>query len=436
MSPAWERRTRKRSLTTSTENKTTKMLKLALLLPGVAGLLLPGHSNACNPRSGERAGLRGKTCTGLLNSTTMNFLQRQRKLQEHLATTRFDALLISHLPNIRYLCGFTGSAGFLLVEESGSVFFTDVRYDTQAREEVKGAKVVIARKAVLSAMADWMGSRRRRSQGWTIGIESEHMTVAERTRLADLLPRGRRLREASAMVERARMIKDADELQKIRAAVQLGATLFDRALEVLRPGVKETDVAAEMEYAARRAGAEEMSFPTIIASGTRSALPHGRASQQAIARGGFVVCDFGVILGGYCSDQTRTVWVGTASGVAPKEARSAYESVREAQQAGIAAVRPGISVAEVDEAARKVLRRAGLGRYFAHSTGHGVGLEIHEPPRIAARQEEILRPGMVITIEPGVYFPGKWGVRIEDMVAVGETGCEVLTPTSKDFLVV
>jgi Xaa-Pro aminopeptidase len=366
----------------------------------------------------------------------MNFLQRQRKLREQLATTRFDALLISHPHNIRYLCGFTGSAGFLLIEESGSVFFTDVRYDTQGREEVKGAKVVIARKAVLSAVAEWIGSHRRRSKGWTIGIESEHMTVAERTRLADLLPRGRRLREASAMVERARMVKDADELQKIRAAVQLGASLFDRALGVLRPGVKETDVAAEMEYAARQAGAEEMSFPTIIASGARSALPHGRASERVIARGGFVVCDFGVILGGYCSDQTRTVWMGAASGAAPKEARNAYESVREAQQAAIAIVRPGISVAEVDEAARKVLRRAGLGRYFTHSTGHGVGLEIHELPRIAARQEEILRPGMVITIEPGVYFPGKWGVRIEDMVVVGETSCEVLTPTSKDFLVV
>ncbi|MGB8580918.1 MAG: Xaa-Pro peptidase family protein [Candidatus Sulfotelmatobacter sp.] len=366
----------------------------------------------------------------------MNFILRQKKLREHLATTRFDALLISHLPNIRYLCGFTGSAGLLLVKESGSVFFTDVRYDTQGREEVKGAKVVIARKAVLSAVAEWIGSRRQRSKGWTIGIESEHMTVAEKRRLTDLLPRGRRIQEASAAVERARMVKDADELQKIRAAVKLGASLFDRALAVLRPGIKETDVAAEMEYAARQAGAEEMSFSTIIASGARSALPHGRASGQVIPRGGFVVCDFGVILAGYCSDQTRTVWVEAASGVVPKDARSAYESVREAQQTAIAAVRPGVRVAEVDEAARKVLRKAGLGRYFTHSTGHGVGLEIHEPPRIAARQEEILRPGMVITIEPGVYFPGKWGVRIEDMVVVSETGCEVLTPTSKDFLAV
>jgi len=201
---------------------------------------------------------------------------------------------------------------------------------------------------------------------------------------------------------------------------------------VLRPGVKEAEVAAEMEYAARRAGAEAMSFPTIIASGARSALPHGRASNQPIKPGGFVVCDFGVILAGYCSDQTRTIWVGSV----PDEARRAYEAVREAQQAAIAAVRPGIPVGEVDAAARKVLRKAGLGRYFTHSTGHGVGLEIHEAPRVADGQPEILQPGMVITIEPGVYFPGKWGVRIEDMVAVTAGGCEVLTPTSKDFLAV
>jgi Xaa-Pro aminopeptidase len=362
----------------------------------------------------------------------MDFQARQAKLREHLATTRFDALLISHLPNIRYLCGFTGSAGLLLVEEAGSVFFTDVRYDTQAHDEVKGAKVVIARKAVLPALGEFLGRRRKRARGWTIGLEAEHFTIADKNRLTEVRPAGVRLKDAPSVVERARMVKDADELQRIRAAVALGAKLFERALEVLRPGVKETEVAAEMELAARRGGAEEMSFPTIIASGARSALPHGRASDQPIARSGFVVCDFGVILWGYCSDQTRTVWVGPVS----EDARRAYEAVREAQQAAIAAVRPGIPVGEVDAAARKVLRKAGLGRYFTHSTGHGVGLEIHESPRVADGQREILQPGMVITIEPGVYFPGKWGVRIEDMVAVTAGGCEVMTPTGKDFLAV
>jgi Xaa-Pro aminopeptidase len=363
---------------------------------------------------------------------SMDFRTRQAKLREHLATTRFDELLVSHLPNIRYLCGFTGSAGLLLVDQSGSVFFTDVRYDIQAHEEVKGAKVVIARKAPLAALADFLAKRRKRPRELTIGLESEHFTVSERKHLGNLIPSRVRLKDAPSIVERFRMLKDQQEIALIKDAVELGAAIFDRALEVLRPGVKEVEVAAEMEFAARRRGAEEMSFPTIIASGARSALPHGRASTQPIPSSAFVVCDFGVILSGYCSDQTRTVWVGSV----PPDARRSYEAVREAQQAAIDVVRPGNAVGEVDAAARKVLKKAGLGRYFTHSTGHGVGLEIHESPRVANGQREVLLPGMVVTIEPGVYFPGKWGVRIEDMVAVTGGGCEVLTPTSKELLAV
>jgi Xaa-Pro aminopeptidase len=362
----------------------------------------------------------------------MKFRSRQDELREHLATTRFDGLLVSHLPNIRYLCGFTGSAGLLLVEGAGSVFFTDVRYDTQAHEEVKAARVVVARKTPLVAVAEFLSKRRKRARGPTLGIESEHFTVSEKKRLTELVPAGVRLKNAPSLVERFRMVKDEDEIGLIRNAVKLGAEIFERALQVLRPGVKEVEVAAEMELAARRSGAQEMSFPTIIASGVRSALPHGRASLQPIRLGAFVVCDFGVILSGYCSDQTRTVWVGSV----PEDARRSYEAVREAQQAAVEAVRPGNAVGEVDAAARKVLRKAGLGRHFTHSTGHGVGLEIHESPRVANGQLEVLQPGMVITIEPGVYFPGKWGVRIEDMVAVTAGGREVLTPTSKELLAV
>jgi len=362
----------------------------------------------------------------------MDFPARQTKLREHLASARFDALLISHLPNVRYLCGFSGSAGLLLVDEGRSVFFTDARYDTQAHDEVEVAKLVVARKSVLECAAEWLSRRRRRTRGWTIGVEAEHFTLADKKRLNDLLPSGIRLKDAPPVVEQARMVKDDEELRRIRDAVILGAKVFDRALEVLRPGLKEVEVAGEMELAARRAGADEMSFPTIIASGARSALPHGRACEQRIRPDTFVVLDFGVILAGYCSDQTRTVWVGSG----PDEARRAYESVREAQQAAVDAVGPGVTAGEVDAAARKVLRKAGLGRYFTHSTGHGVGLEIHEAPKVAAGQKQMLQPGMVITIEPGVYFPGKWGVRIEDMVAVTAGGREVLTPTSKDFLAV
>jgi len=319
----------------------------------------------------------------------------------------------------------------LLVKQEGSVFFTDVRYDIQAHEEVKAAKVVIARKSPLAALGELL-SKRKRSWGRTLGIESEHFTVLEKKRLSALIPSGIRLKDAPSMIERFRMVKDEDEISLIRNAVQLGAQIFDRGLEVMRPGVREVEVAAEMELAARRAGADGMSFDTIIASGTRSALPHGRASTQAIRPGAFVVCDFGVILSGYCSDETRTVWVGSVAG----DARRAYGAVREAQQAAIDAVRPGITVGEVDAAARKLLKKAGLGRYFTHSTGHGVGLEIHESPRVANGQKDVLQPGMVITLEPGVYFPGKWGVRIEDMVAVTAGGCEVLTPTSKELLAV
>jgi Xaa-Pro aminopeptidase len=362
----------------------------------------------------------------------MDFKARQQNLREHLATTRFDGLLVSHLPNIRYLCGFTGSAGLLLVEASGSVFITDVRYDTQAHEEVKSAKVVIARKSPLPALGEFLAKRRKRARGWTIGLEEEHLTIAEKKRLGTVRPAGVRLKDAPSMVERFRMVKDHDEIDRIRNAARLGAKIYDRALEVLRSGVKEVEVAAEMELAARRGGADEMSFPTIIASGARSALPHGRASEQPIGSGAFVVCDFGVILSGYCSDQTRTVWVGDV----PEDARRVYNAVREAQQAAVDTVRPGIAVGAVDAAARKVLHKAGLGRYFTHSTGHGVGLEIHESPRVADGQREILQPGMVITVEPGVYFPSKWGVRIEDMVAVTAGGCEVLTPTSKDLVAV
>ena len=361
----------------------------------------------------------------------MDYRLRQTNLRAELARIRVDALLVSHLPNIRYLCGFTGSAGLLLVEETGSVFFTDSRYDQQAREQVLGARVVVSNKNLLVALADWT-QRKKSKRRQTIGIEAGHVTVAEKKRLSALLLSSQKLKDAPALVERARMVKDEDELDCIREAVCLGAMLFERALEVIRPGIREVEVAAAMENMARRAGAEQMSFATIVASGERSALPHGRATSAEIAPGGFVVCDWGVILSGYCSDQTRTVWVGRT--IEP-DARVAYEAVREAQQAAINAVKPGVTVDKVDAAARKVLRKAGLGRYFTHSTGHGVGIDIHEEPRVAAGQGQELAAGMVITIEPGIYLPGRWGIRIEDMVVVSEQGCEVLTPTGKKLLV-
>jgi Xaa-Pro aminopeptidase len=226
------------------------------------------------------------------------------------------------------------------------------------------------------------------------------------------------------------MVKDSAEILRIRRAVELGARLFQTACQNIRPGVPEVEVAAAMEFEARRAGADGMSFPTILAAGARSAVIHGRASSARIPKRGFVVCDFGVILAGYCSDRTRTVHVGQPS----KQARELYDAVLEAQLAAIAAVGPGVSAGEVDAAARNVLRKRKLARYFTHSTGHGLGLEIHESPRVAAGQSQKLEPGMVITIEPGAYVPGKWGVRIEDVVVVTPSGCEVLSPTDKELV--
>jgi Xaa-Pro aminopeptidase len=320
----------------------------------------------------------------------------------------------------------------MVLSKSKSVFFTDGRYNEQARAEVQGSRMVVARKSPLAAAAEWLVGNAKKLGLKTLGIEAEHLSVAERSRLAKALPSGLRLREAPLLVEQARVIKDGEEIERLRAAVLLGASLFDVILKAIRPGVKETEVAAELEYAARRAGADGMSFDTIIASGTRSALPHGRASEAVIPANGFVVCDFGVILAGYCSDMTRTVHVGQPNA----EMRRVYAVVRDAQQAALETVRAGVSTGEVDQSARKVLRNKGLAKHFTHSTGHGVGLEIHEAPRLAAGQREVLQPGMVITIEPGAYIPGVGGVRIEDLVVVTDNGCQILTPTGKDLITI
>jgi len=356
----------------------------------------------------------------------MNYRGRQSQLQGLLAENALDALLITHLPNIRYLCGFTGSAGVLVVSEKSKIFFTDSRYTIQAHAEVQGGKVLVRPKNPLLAAAEWVKSNQR---GGRLGIEAEHLSVAAQARLKTGLSSKFKLKQAPPLVEQARMVKEPAEIEVMRRAALLGVRLLGPLRKALRPGVAELDAAAELEYAAVRRGAQGMSFSTIIASGKRSALPHGRASSSTIPSKGFVVCDFGVILGGYCSDMTRTMHMGRAK----RESRQAYAAVREAQQAAVDAVQPGKTVGEVDGAARKLLQKFKLARYFTHSTGHGVGLEIHEAPRLAADGKDILRPGMVVTIEPGIYLPGKFGIRIEDAVVVTERGCEVLTPASKEL---
>jgi Xaa-Pro aminopeptidase len=240
---------------------------------------------------------------------------RLSRLRSGLEENELDAILVTHLPNVRYLCGFTGSAAVLIVaaDDGGCILFTDGRYRTQAKEEVKGARIVIARKSPLAEAADWLAARRRRSSPLVVGVEPEGITAGMRDRFASSLKGKARLRSAPALVERARMVKDAAEIQRIRRAVQLGASLFRIACRKIRPGVSEVEAAAAMEYEARCAGAEGMAFPTILAAGKRSAIVHGRASGARIPRRGFVVCDFGVILAGYCSDRTRTVHLGQPS---------------------------------------------------------------------------------------------------------------------------
>ena len=356
----------------------------------------------------------------------MNYLGRQKKFQQTMSEQKLEGFVVTHAANLRYLCGYTGSNGLLLFLGGRRVFFTDGRYTEQARDEVKGARLVIARGPLSMEAATIIG----KLSSAVIGFEADLTTVAMAEQLKQVAPKAIRWKATSGLIMRQRMIKDAAELTLIRAAMKLGAQVYEQAVTGIRPGVSEVEVAGKLELAARLAGAEGMSFDTIVAAGKRGARPHGRASGQPIPKRGFVVVDSGVILRGYCSDMTRTVHMGGAGRVE----RQWYEAVLEAQLVGIAAVRAGVTAGEVDEAARGVLRKAKLDKYFTHSTGHGVGLEIHEPPRLGAKQAEKLLAGMVVTVEPGIYVPGKGGIRIEDMVVVTETGCEVLTPVTKELV--
>lgn len=341
------------------------------------------------------------------------------------ASLRDSALLITHLPDVRYMCGFTGSNAALVLLNNRMVLFTDGRYTAQAREQVEGARVVIAKSALAQACV-WMEGR-----GATRCLFDPSQTTVEqlagmRKSISAKLRRGF-FKPLAALVAQCREIKDPAEIDSSRRAAQLGCNLYEHMLGFMAPVLTERQVAAELEFAARLSGADAMSFETIVASGPRSSMPHGHATSAKLPRRGFVTLDFGVILNGYCSDMTRTVHLGRAS----VEERDAYDAVLEAQNAAVAAVAPGVACGDVDEAARSVLRRRKLDKFFTHSTGHGVGLEIHEGPRLAVGQHQKLEPGMVITIEPGIYMPGRFGIRIEDMVLVTSTGHEVLTPSVK-----
>ena len=361
----------------------------------------------------------------------MDHFRRIGLLRRRFTKAGLHGLLVTHLPDLRYLSGFTGSSAALAITRRSARLFTDSRYRTQAAEEVAGAEVEIVSGSPAVAAVEWLAAQ----PGVVFaGFDPARTSVDDLARWRAALPvrlrRGLLTPLAAPLVEPLREVKDEDELALMIEAALVGCQLFEHILEFIEPGLREFEVAAELEYQARLLGAEGMSFETIVASGVRSALPHGRATSAKLPRNGFVTLDYGVILKGYCSDMTRTVHLGKPT----VYERFAYEAVLEAQEAGIAAVAPGMSCGEVDEAARGVLRKAGLAEAFSHSTGHALGLEIHEPPRIGAGQTIRLQAGMVITIEPGIYLPERFGIRIEDMVAVTRSGGQVLTPAPKALI--
>jgi Xaa-Pro aminopeptidase len=366
----------------------------------------------------------------------MSLIARRKRALAAAKAAGVDALLVTHLPDVRWLCGFTGSNAALVLGAGTARLFTDGRYTTQAKAEAAGVHIVIEPRSAAAAACTWMATTGVRRCGFDEG----NTTVAALTEMQKAVPaksRRQMFKPVGWLVAKLRWIKDPGEIATMRAAAALGCQLFDRILSFMQPGMAETTVAAELEHAARLAGAERMSFETIVASGERSALPHGHATSAKLPRRGFCTLDFGVVLNGYCSDMTRTVHFGRAL---PGE-REVYDAVLEAQEAGVAAVRAGIATSDVDEAARSVLRTAKLDEWFTHSTGHGLGLEIHEGPRLARKPPgpqktplDKLKAGMIVTIEPGVYMPGKFGVRIEDTVLVTRTGCEILTPSTKAWI--
>ena len=342
-----------------------------------------------------------------------------------------DAVLVTHLPNIQYLCGFTGSSGMLLVETERATLFTDGRYTFQCREEVTGAAVNIVSGALVRAVGEVLRQRRGTARGTTrVAYSAGQVSVAQKQALDAAAGKRARWVPGSNEVERLRAVKDAGELGKMRAAAALISEVWTRVVRKMRVGISELQVAADLEYGMKLAGAAGPSFETIVASGARSAWAHARATPKLLRKNELVVMDQGAILRGYCSDMTRTVFLGRPS----DRVRRLYDAVLDAQQAAKSVIRAGVTAGEVDAAARQTLKRSKLEQYFTHSTGHGLGLEVHEMPRLARGESFVLEAGMVVTVEPGVYVEGLGGIRIEDDVVVTATGAEELTSASREFL--
>ncbi|MBC8144787.1 MAG: aminopeptidase P family protein [bacterium] len=350
------------------------------------------------------------------------------RLRAQMKSRSLDAVLVTHLPHIRYLCGFSGSAGLMLVTRNEAVFITDFRYQEQIATELQSGVRAIIDKAPYERMK----SDGLIVAGMTVGYQEDNLTVAAFDSIRKKL-RKVRFEAAGSLLQQLAMIKTASEIATMRKAATIAARVYTEILEFVQPGMRETDVAAEISYRGRKHGADGDAFDVIVASGPRGALPHGRASKRKIRKGELVTLDFGFRYNGFNSDMTRTFAVGKPS----DEARRVYDVVLRAQKKGVAAARAGMSGKALDDVCRDEIVAAGYGSQFGHSTGHGLGIEVHESPYVAAKGgDHILAENMVVTIEPGIYLPGKLGVRIEDDIVIGKDRSRSLTTSPKDLIIV
>lgn len=349
-------------------------------------------------------------------------MSRIKKLRDLLESGSLDALMLSGAVNRRYASGFTGTAGTVIISRDDAWLVTDFRYTQQASAQCPGFRIVTLKTE--EKLHQWLETFKFQR----IGFEADIWTI-------DAFQPYKELPETQWIpvhedLMKLRMLKEAEEVEAVERAAAIGDQGFRHILEVIRPGITESEVALELEFFMRKAGASALSFDSIVASGERSSMPHGTATDKAIEAGDMLTLDFGCIVDGYCSDMTRTLVVGQAT----PEQRKLYDIVLQAQQASLDAVKPGVRCADVDLAGRSIIEAAGYGPQFGHGTGHGVGLEIHEQPRVAASSEAILSAGMVITIEPGIYVPGFGGVRIEDLIVVTEDGYKLLSASPKHLI--
>lgn len=356
----------------------------------------------------------------------MDYTTRLKNLQSKLRRRKLDALLVSQPENRRYLCGYTAadhgiseSSGVLFVPAHGAaLLLTDFRYHVQAEQETS-LKVECHTRGLIPLLGSLIAGQNIKR----FGFESHYTLHSFSIKLAELSEKGKfKLVPAKGLIEKMRLLKDSQEIDLIRRSVQLNEQVFQQVYRSLDPQMSEIDTAMTIESAMRAAGAERPSFDTIVAAGLNSALPHAAPTSQELGINRPITIDMGLVLNGYCSDMTRTFVIGKTD----EKFLEINRLVRRAQLAGMGAVKPGVSMKEVDQAARRIIADGGYGKNFGHSLGHGVGLAVHEGPRVSANSRQKLVPGMIITIEPGIYLPGWGGVRLENMIAIHEDGCELL----------